>query len=159
MCKKSYHIKMIWLSPNEGHLHQTNVTIRLLRINLGRVTRIFVMKGWRFEMVAASDGHNQSVCMLQKHVFCRQKVKEWNEHVYSLPWGNSKHAQKKSDEELSNMHKIARGSFENAQNPTRNFQNVHNPMRNSQICTILRGTSNNVQHPTRIFRKCTKSHD
>jgi hypothetical protein len=41
----TYHIKMIWLSPNEGHLHQTNVTIRLLRINLGRVTRIFVMKG------------------------------------------------------------------------------------------------------------------
>jgi hypothetical protein len=28
---------MIWLSPNEGHLRQTNVTIRLLRIKLCRV--------------------------------------------------------------------------------------------------------------------------
>jgi hypothetical protein len=40
ICEKSY-IKRIWLSPNEGHLRQTNVTIHLL----GRVTRIFVIKG------------------------------------------------------------------------------------------------------------------
>ena len=33
---------MIWLSPNEGHLRQTNVAIR---INLGRVTRICVITG------------------------------------------------------------------------------------------------------------------
>ena len=36
---------MIWLSPNERHLRQTNVTIHLLRINLGRVTRIFMITG------------------------------------------------------------------------------------------------------------------
>jgi hypothetical protein len=41
-CEKSY-IKMIWLSPNEGHLRQTNVTIHLLRINLDRVTRILMI--------------------------------------------------------------------------------------------------------------------
>ena len=36
---------MIWLSPNKGHLRHTNVTIRLLRINLSRVTPIFVITG------------------------------------------------------------------------------------------------------------------
>ena len=36
---------MIWLSPNEGHLRQINATIRLLRIKLGSVTRIFVITG------------------------------------------------------------------------------------------------------------------
>ena len=36
---------MIWLSPNEGHLRQTNVTIHLLRIKLGRVTQIFMITG------------------------------------------------------------------------------------------------------------------
>jgi hypothetical protein len=39
---------------------------------------------------SSSDRCNQSVCMLQKHVFCREKVKGWNGHVYALPWGNSK---------------------------------------------------------------------
>jgi hypothetical protein len=41
--------------------------------------------------------------------------------IHKIPWGN--------------MHKIPRGSSNDAQNPTRNFENVHNPMRNSQICT------------------------
>jgi hypothetical protein len=77
ICEKSYIIIMIWLSSNEGHLRQTNVTIRLLRINLGRVTLIFVNTGWRFELVVASDSRNQSVCMLKK-------VKGWNGYVYSF---------------------------------------------------------------------------
>jgi hypothetical protein len=128
---------MIWLSPNEGHLRQINATIRLLRINLGSVTRIFVITGWRFELVAASDRCNQSVCMLQKHVFCREKVKGWNGHVYSLPWGNSK----------------------NAQNPM-NFQKCTKLYEElPKMLKIQWGTSKYAQHPTRIFRKCTKSHD
>jgi len=132
---------MFWLSPNEGHLRETNVTIRLLRINLGRVNRIFVITGWSFELVAASDSRNQSVCMLQKHVFCREKVIGWNGHVYAfheeipkihkIPWGTSKNAQNymrnfqkctKSHEEHPNMHKIPRGSSENAQNPMIDFE-------------------------------------
>jgi hypothetical protein len=40
--------------------------------------------GWRFELFVASDSRNQSVCMLQKHVFCREKVKGWNGHVCDL---------------------------------------------------------------------------
>ena len=49
---------MIWLSPNEGHLRQTNVTICLLRINLCRVTRIYVLK-WLQPAIAAI---NQYAC-------------------------------------------------------------------------------------------------
>ena len=169
---------MIWLSPNEGHLRQTNVMIHLLCINLGCVTRIFMITGWRFQLVAASDNRNQSVCMLQKHVFCREKVKGWNGHVYALPWGNSQNAQNamrnfqmctKSHEDLPKIHKIPWLTSNNAQNPMRNFQNVHNPMRNSQICIILRGTSKNAQNPTRNsktaqnhmrnFQKCRKFHE
>jgi hypothetical protein len=129
---------MLWLSSNEGYLRQTYVTIRLLRINLGRVTRIFVITGWGFELVAASDSRNQSVCMLQKHVFYRENVKGWNGHVYALPWGNSK----------------------NAQNSTRNFQkctNLYEELPKMHI--IPRGTSKYAQIPTRNFQKCTKSHD
>ena len=125
---------MIWLSPNEGHLHQTNVTIHLLRINLSRVTRIFIT-GWRFQLVAASDNRNQSVCMLQKHVFCREKVKGWNGHVYALPWGNSKIAQ----------------------NPMRNFQKCTKWYEElPKMYKIPWGTSKYVQNPTMILRKCTK---
>jgi hypothetical protein len=159
---------MIWLSPNEGHLRQTNVTIRLLRINLGRVTRIFVITGWCFELVAASDCRIQSVYMLQNTYFVERK---WNDEMdncilckipklYKIPWGTSKNAQNdmrnfqkctKSHEDLSKMHKIPWLTSNNAQNPIMNCQNVHNPMRNSQIYTILRGTSKNAQNPTRIF--------
>ena len=129
---------MIWLSPNEGHLRQTNVTIHLLCINLGCVTRIFMITGWRFQLVAASDNRNQSVCMLQKHVFCREKVKGWNGHVYTLPWGNSK----------------------NAQNPMRNFQKCTKWYEElPKMHKIPWETSKYAQNPTRIFRKCTKSHD
>ena len=49
---------MIWLSPNEGHLRQTNVTISLLRINLCRVTWIYVLK-WLQSAIAAI---NQYAC-------------------------------------------------------------------------------------------------
>ena len=129
---------MIWLSPNEGHLRQTNVTIRLLRINLCRVTRIFVITGWRFELFAASDCLNQSVCMLQKHVICREKVKGWNGHVYALPWGN----------------------FKTAQNPTRNFQKCTKWYEELlKMHKIPWGTSKDAQNPTRNFQKCTKSQE
>jgi hypothetical protein len=72
ICEKSYHIKMIWLSPNEGHLLQTNVTIRLLRINLGRVTRIFVITGWGFELVAVAK--HTRVHFILSCFLCRIRV-------------------------------------------------------------------------------------
>ena len=125
---------MIWLSSNEGHLRQTNVTIR---INLGHVTRICVITGWHFELVAANDRCNQSVCMLLKHVFCREKVKGWNGHVYALPWGNSK----------------------TAQNPMRNFQKCTKSNEELPKMPKIPGeTSKYAQNPTSIFRKCAKSH-
>ena len=142
---------------------------------------LFVITGWRFELVAANESRNQSVCMLQKHVFCREKVKKWNGHVYACAWGTSKNAQHpmrnfqkytKSHEELpkihkipwENMHKIPRGSSNDAQNPTRKFQNVHNPMRNSQICTkshekLPRIPWEASTNPMKNFQKCTKSNE
>jgi hypothetical protein len=143
---------MIWLSPNEGHLRQTNVTIHLL----GRVTRIFVIKGWRFEMVAASDSRNQSACMLQKHIFCRQKVKGWNEHVYALPWGNSKNAQNptknfqictKSHEDLSKMHKIPWGTSKIYTIPWGTLKYAQFYEELPKMHKIPRGSSENAQNP------------
>jgi hypothetical protein len=159
---------MIWLSPNEGHLHQTNVTIRLLRINLGHVTRIFVITGWRFELVAASDRCNQSVCMLQKLLFRREKVKESNGHVYGLPWGNSKNVQNpmrnfqrctKSHDWLRIMHTIPWGTSKMYTIPwgTLKYAQYHEELPKLHKITWL--TSNNAQNPMRNFRKCTKSHD
>jgi hypothetical protein len=40
----------------------------------------------------------------------------------------------KSHDWLRIMHKIPRGTSNNAQNLTRNYQNSHNPMRNFQKC-------------------------
>ena len=128
---------MIWLSPNEGHLRQTNVTIRLLRIKLCRV-----YPDIRFEMVAASDSCNQSVCMLQKHVFCREKVKGWNEQECT-----------KSHEELPKMHKIIWGNSKNAQNPTRNFQKCTTLYeKHTTMHKIPRGTSKIYTIPWRTLK-------
>ena len=132
---------MIWLSSNEGHLLQTNVTIRLPRINLGRVTQIFVITGWRFELIAVSDSRNQSVCMLQNTYFVEKKGRDEMDmcmlcheeipKMHKIPWGTSKNAQNymrnfqkctKCHEELPIRHKIPRGSSENAQNPMIDFK-------------------------------------
>ena len=175
---------MIWLSSNEGHLRQRNVTIRLLRINLGRVTRIFVITEWRVELVAPSNSRNHSVYMLQKHVFCREKVKGWNGHMYALPWGNSKKAQNpmrkfqiwtKLYEELPKMHKIPWRTSKNAQNSTRNFQKCTKSQKKlPNMQKIPRESSENAQnliknyqksyeefqkHPVSFFQKCKKSHE
>ena len=167
---------MIWLSSNEGHLRKRNVTIRLLHINLGRVTRIFVITGWRVELVAPSNSRNHSVYMLQNTYFvekkwkdemdtcmlCHEEIPKKHKIHEELPkmdkiiWRTSKNAQNpiknfkictKSHEVLPKMHKIPWLTSNNAQNSMRNFQNVHNPMRNSQICTILRGTSKKHKVP------------
>jgi hypothetical protein len=58
------------------------------------------------------------------------------------------------------MHKIPRGSSENAQNPRKNFQKCTKSNEElPKMHKITGEASKYAQNPTRIFRKCTKSHD